>query len=435
MPQPSFLPPSRPDLSLPVPVAPQPASEGAGDSKDSFPAVLAAHGVTSRDTAAGNGPGSAARDDANFNPAAKAMGPAQSAPKDGNTKKDTKAAKDGKTEGKTAIDGKTLPHVKVPDGAAVKAVAPPPGTAIMTASPPDGAAVKAVAPSVHSQHRPDPAKVSVARQNMPPGPAVATIVEPGADRAQIQPDKETPGAGSTRIAKPGSKGVSLPDSIMASAGSALGDQTNIVASAALKDLGDKSGASKALPAKEILPNLSPSTTPLGAAAASASDLVRPAPAGLASGSPAAAPASTGNPSAMLQINPSITQAGWDQALGNSMIWMAGRQIQTAQLQLNPPHLGPIEVRVAIRNDQTTLTFVSAHAQVRDALQAAIPGLREMFSNNGLNLVNVDVSQHSFSRDSRQPDYPFPRSDGQNLPEDDVAIASAAAHIGLIDFYA
>ena len=433
MPQPSFLPPSRPDLSPPVPVAPQPASEGAGDAKDSFPAVLAAHGATSRDTVAGNGPGSPARDDANSKPAAKAVGPEQSVPKDGNSKMDAKAAKEGKTAGKAAIDGKTLPHVTVPHGAAVKAGTPPAGTAVMTAPPPAGTAVKAAAPLVQRQP-PDPIKLSVARQNMPLGPTVATIVEPGTVRAQIQPDKKSPGAGFTRIAKPGSKGVSLPGSVAASAGSALGDQTNIVVSTSLKDLVDKSGASKEPPAKEILPNLSLSTTHLGAELAAASDLVRPAPAGLASGSPAAAPASA-NPSAMLQINPSINQAGWDQALGNSMIWMVGRQIQTAQLQLNPPHLGPIEVRVAIRNDQTTLTFVSAHSQVRDALQAAIPGLREMFSNNGLNLVNVDISQHSFSRDSRQSDYPSPRRDGQNLPEDDVAMAPAAAHVGLIDFYA
>ena len=433
MPQPSFLPPSRPDPSLPVPVAPQPASEGAGDAKDSFPAVLAAHGATSRDTAAGNSPGSPARDGANSKPATQAVGPEQSAPKDGNSKMDAKAAKDGKTAGKTAIDGKTLPHVTVPDGAAVKAGTPPAGTAVMTAPPPAGTAVKAAAPLFQRQP-PDPEKLSVTRQNMPPGPAAATIVEPGAVRAQIEPDKKSPGAGSIRIVKPGPKGVSLPDSISASTGSAVGDQTNMVVSSSLKDLVDKSGVSRESPAKEILPNLSLSTTHLGAELAAASELARPAPAVLASDSPAAAPASA-NPSAMLQINPPITQAGWDQALGNSMIWMVGRQIQTAQLQLNPPHLGPIEVRVAVRNDQTTLTFVSAHSQVRDALQAAIPGLREMFSNNGLNLVNVDISQHSFSRDSRQSDYPFPRRDGENLPEDDVAMASAAAHIGMIDFYA
>ena len=433
MPQPSFLPPSRPDLSPPVPVAPQPASEGAGDAKDSFPAVLAAHGATSRDTVAGNGPGSPARDDANSKPAAKAVGPEQSVPKDGNSKMDAKAAKDGKTAGKAAIDGKTLPHATVPDGAAVKAAAPPAGTVIMTAPPPGGAAVKAAAPLFQRQP-PDPVKLSVARQNMPPGPVAATIVGTGAVRAQIEPDKKSSGAGSIRIAKPGPKVVSLPDPITASTGSAVSDQTNMAVNSSLKDLVGKSGVSREPPAKEISPNPSLSTTHLGTELAVASDLTRPAFAVLASGSPAAAPASA-NPSAMLQVNPSINQAGWDQALGNSMIWVVGRQIQTAQLQLNPPHLGPIEVRVAIRNDQTTLTFVSAHPQVRDALQTAIPSLREMFSNNGLNLVNVDISQHSFSRDSRQSDYPFPRRDGENLPEDDVAMAPAAAHVGLIDFYA
>ncbi|MHB8426342.1 MAG: flagellar hook-length control protein FliK [Acidiferrobacterales bacterium] len=240
------------------------------------------------------------------------------------------------------------------------------------------------------------------------------------------------GADTVRATTPGSAGVSVPDHITASSGS--GDPAGVVAGAMLKEMASKTAASKELLAKGVSPGALLPAAPSGAELTAASDLVRPAFVGPASGFPAAG-AAAGDQSGMLQIGTPMNQTGWDQALGNSMIWMVGRQTQAAQLQINPPHLGPIEVRVAIHNNETTLTFVSAHSQVRDALQAAIPGLREMFTNSGLNLGNVDISQHSFSRDSGQPGDSPPRRDSHALPEDDAVTASAAAHIGLIDFYA
>jgi flagellar hook-length control protein FliK len=71
-----------------------------------------------------------------------------------------------------------------------------------------------------------------------------------------------------------------------------------------------------------------------------------------------------------------------------------------ELKLNPAHLGPIEVRVQMQNDQAQVSFVAQHGPVRDALEAALPRLREMFTAKGFNLVDVNVSQHSFAEQQR-----------------------------------
>ena len=95
------------------------------------------------------------------------------------------------------------------------------------------------------------------------------------------------------------------------------------------------------------------------------------------------------------------QPGWDQALSERVLWASNQRLQSAEIKLNPPQLGPIEVRVQMHQDQAQVSFTAQHASVREALEAALPRLREMFSANGFDLVDVNVSQHSFAEQQRQ----------------------------------
>jgi hypothetical protein len=92
------------------------------------------------------------------------------------------------------------------------------------------------------------------------------------------------------------------------------------------------------------------------------------------------------------INTLPGERGWDQAMGERMLWMVGRDVQSASVRINPPHLGPVDIRISIQNDQATVHFSAQHGVVREALEAAIPRLREMMAENNLQLVNVDVGQ-------------------------------------------
>lgn len=105
--------------------------------------------------------------------------------------------------------------------------------------------------------------------------------------------------------------------------------------------------------------------------------------------------------AQMSIAMPLQQSGWDQAMGERVVWMARSDIQQAQIQLNPRELGPIEIKISVQNDQTHVNFVAHHATTRDAIEAALPRLREMLGEQGLNLGQADVSQHSFGDSQRQ----------------------------------
>jgi flagellar hook-length control protein FliK len=103
----------------------------------------------------------------------------------------------------------------------------------------------------------------------------------------------------------------------------------------------------------------------------------------------------------VSINTPLGQAGWDQVLGERIQWLAGQKVQAAQVKLNPANLGPLEVRVQVHNDQASVQFTAQHAVVREALEAALPRLRDMFETSGVQLVDVDVSSgESFAEQQR-----------------------------------
>lgn len=141
------------------------------------------------------------------------------------------------------------------------------------------------------------------------------------------------------------------------------------------------------------------------------------------------------------------QSGWDQALSERVVWVANQRFQGAEIKLNPPQLGPIEVRVQLQHEQAHVSFTAQHASVREALEAALPRLREMLSANGYNLVDVNVSQHSFAEQQRQAQSRAqsgnPRaglatdddSDTTITLQQDIARAAAAGTRGGIDLFA
>lgn len=91
----------------------------------------------------------------------------------------------------------------------------------------------------------------------------------------------------------------------------------------------------------------------------------------------------------------VGQHGWDQALGDKLVWMAGQSHQVAQLHLNPPELGPLDIMLTLNNDQASAQFVSAHAAVREAIETAMPRLREMLAESGITLGDASVGADAF----------------------------------------
>lgn len=127
---------------------------------------------------------------------------------------------------------------------------------------------------------------------------------------------------------------------------------------------------------------------------------------------------------------------WTQAVGDKVLWLAAQNVSAAEIRLDPPELGPMQVKVSVNQDQASVTFTSPHPVVREALDQQLNRLREMFSEQGLNLVSVDVSDKSFAQQERDQ-----QESGKNtntdLEEENLEPVgiSQAVSMRLVDHYA
>ena len=93
----------------------------------------------------------------------------------------------------------------------------------------------------------------------------------------------------------------------------------------------------------------------------------------------------------------LKQNHWEQNLGRQLNWMVNNQMQEAEIRVNPPDMGPIEVRMSLQQHQTSVAFFCHDASVREAIEKAMPQLREMLNNQGIYLNQAQVSDQSLAR--------------------------------------
>ncbi len=118
------------------------------------------------------------------------------------------------------------------------------------------------------------------------------------------------------------------------------------------------------------------------------------------------------------INTPVRESAWGQQLGERVVMMAGNQLKQAEIRLTPAELGPLRVQVSVDDGAAHVTFHAQHAVTREALEQALPRLREMLAENGLSLGQADVSDRGVGEGNRErePGGRFPGSpadDGQD----------------------
>lgn len=109
------------------------------------------------------------------------------------------------------------------------------------------------------------------------------------------------------------------------------------------------------------------------------------------------------------LTPEVGSKEWDKALGQQVVQLGKAGHQITELQLNPPGLGPLKVTLELNHDQMQVMFVSAHASVRAAVEAAVPQLRASLADSGISLGNTSVSSESQAQTAfAQHQNPAPR---------------------------
>lgn len=141
------------------------------------------------------------------------------------------------------------------------------------------------------------------------------------------------------------------------------------------------------------------------------------------------------PATEMAVATPITHPGWADDIGHQVTWLAENGNSRAELILTPPHLGRIEISLQIGGDLSTAQFVSASPQVREALEQAMPRLREMLAEGGISLGDTNVSGEQRSGDQDQGGQRGERGrDGNG--DGELLIAPAARRgSGLVDLFA
>lgn len=145
----------------------------------------------------------------------------------------------------------------------------------------------------------------------------------------------------------------------------------------------------------------------------------------------------------------MQQGGWSEAVVDRVMVMSSQNLKSAEIQLDPAELGRLEVRISVNQEQSQVTFASPHAGVREALDSQMHRLREMFAQQGMNLLDVNVSDQSLSRgwQGQGQDGEGGRGRGdaagevlgsdeaQHLSAVEAARATTGSVRGLVDYYA
>lgn len=141
------------------------------------------------------------------------------------------------------------------------------------------------------------------------------------------------------------------------------------------------------------------------------------------------------PQAPSAINTPLHSTRWSEDFSQKLVWMAKNDLQTAQLSINPGNLGPIEVTLSIGKDSASAHFASPFAEVREALEAALPRLKEMLAEAGVALGQADVGAHSQGRFAdgqaqRHAAQSSPARESSSFPVATAVIETLAPRVGL-----
>jgi flagellar hook-length control protein FliK len=141
--------------------------------------------------------------------------------------------------------------------------------------------------------------------------------------------------------------------------------------------------------------------------------------------------------AMALAMPADPDVGFDDGFGARIAWMAEQRVGHAEIRLNPEHVGPIDVRVQLDGNRVSAEFHSAHVEVRRAIEASMPQLREMLGQHGLQLGHADVGQrHAQGQAASRGGFVDPA--GERDGGDGIAHVPSVAPLrsrGLLDEYA
>ena len=139
----------------------------------------------------------------------------------------------------------------------------------------------------------------------------------------------------------------------------------------------------------------------------------------------------------IDISLPLSNAQWADKFSEHIIWLGHHGVKSAVIKLNPEDLGPLEISVKVVKDSASVNITSHSNHVRDIVDQALPRLRELMADQGLDLAEVSVGMDGSSRQSEQNSNGFVKEEMRQEIEEGALITplKKQSSKGLIDYFA
>lgn len=138
----------------------------------------------------------------------------------------------------------------------------------------------------------------------------------------------------------------------------------------------------------------------------------------------------------------ILGTGATERLRERVSLMFNSRTQAAEIRLDPPDLGRLNIRLNMNQEQATVSFQVTTPQAREALEQSLPRLRELLAEQGIALADANVSEQqqnseqAFSHQRQHAeagDSGLSESDFDNEAEIEVESSNAVVN-GRVDYF-
>ncbi len=134
---------------------------------------------------------------------------------------------------------------------------------------------------------------------------------------------------------------------------------------------------------------------------------------------------------LLVMQQPLRSTAWGDELAQRLLWMANRQTQWAEISLNPPHLGSLEVHLSLIGNDASAYFFTPHPVVREVIDENLSRLRDLLANVGINLGQAQVGKERFQDRHEVEKWTKPALSQPVVLHDSVLVRHG---FGLIDLY-
>lgn len=148
------------------------------------------------------------------------------------------------------------------------------------------------------------------------------------------------------------------------------------------------------------------------------------------------------PAGLQAITQGVRTPQWGHALGHRVTYMANNKIQEAKITLNPEKLGPIQIKLNIDKDQQVhVSMTAQHGTTREAIENAMPRLKEMLEAAGIGFGSLDVKdEREFSENHDEDRSKQPGANGVGKTElgndsQEEQVVVQKSNNSLVDYYA